>query len=104
MTTLRALLLPLILLAPIAARADEAPPPPKEAGAKADQEGFVPVQPNETLSPGESLPGNALVGAAYGFILAAMVVWIASVAVRGRRVEEELEALRARIERGGKQA
>jgi hypothetical protein len=121
MTKLRASLFILVLAAPLLARADEAPPPdapkadapkadapkadaPKADAPKPDKEGFVPVQPNETLSPSETLPGNGLVGAAYGFILAAMVVWIASVAVRARRVEEELEALRAKIERGAKQA
>jgi hypothetical protein len=100
MKTLRALIVLFALAAPVAlaswARADGPPPP------KTDSEGFVPVAPNEQLAPGESIPGNRLVGVAYGVILGAMVVWIASVAVRARRVEDELAQLRARIEAAGK--
>jgi hypothetical protein len=111
------LLVALMLLLPLAASADviaeEAKADPKvEAKAEAkedlqaakrappkqDSEGFVPVRQDEQLATSESLPANKLVGAAYGFILAAMVVWIASVAMRSRKVEEELADLRKKIE------
>jgi hypothetical protein len=86
------------------ARADiKADPPEAKTEAKPDKEGFVPVSAAEQLAPGEALPATNLVGAAYGFILAALVVWIASVAVRARKVEEELATLRTRIDRAKKQ-
>ena len=96
MKTLRALLILCALGAPFAVLAEDVPPP-----KQADSEGFVPVAPNEQLAPGETLPASRLVGTAYGVILGAMVVWIASVAIRARRVEEEVAQLKARIE-GGK--
>lgn len=69
------------------------------AQPKPDSEGFVPVSPNEQLAPGEVLPASRLVATAYGFILAALVVWVGSVAVRSRKVELELEQLRQKIEK-----
>jgi hypothetical protein len=66
---------------------------------KADSEGFVPVSPNEQLAVSEVLPASRLVATAYGFILAALVVWVGSVAARSRKVELELVALRQKIEK-----
>jgi hypothetical protein len=65
-----------------------------------DKEGFVPVAPGENLA-GETLPGNRLVAIAYGAILAALIAWVASVAARSRKVEDELAALRDRLEKRG---
>ena len=111
MNRLRAALLLAALGAPLGAHADivadapkvDAPKvdAPKADAPKADKEGFVPVAPNEALSAGETLPASNLVGAAYGFILAAMVAWIASVAIRARRVEDELVELRKKIDAKG---
>ena len=69
------------------------------AHAAPDAEGFTPVQPGEQLGAGESIPARNLVGAAYGFIFAALTVWTLTVQLRSRRVEAELEALRAKIAR-----
>ena len=87
MNRLRALIITLCLLACVGARAQ-------------DKEGFVPVAPGENLA-GESLPGNRLVAIAYGAILVALIAWMASVASRSRKVEEELAALRERLEKRG---
>jgi hypothetical protein len=46
------------------------------------------------MAPGETIPASRLLGAAYGFIFAALVVWVASVASRTRRVEEEMQSLK----------
>jgi hypothetical protein len=46
---------------------------------------------------GETIPANRLVGAAYAFILVALVVWVGSVASRTRRVEDEIESLRQKL-------
>ena len=82
-----------------------APPPdaaePAAAAPTTDKEGFVPVKEGEALGPGEVLPATGLVAGAYGFILAAMVIWVATVAARTRRVEEDVTALRAKIDRAG---
>ena len=96
------LALTFLLLAPIAQAFADIALPPKEPAPPppvADKEGFVPVKEGEVLGPGETLPATGLVAGAYGFILAAIVVWVASVAVRARRVEEDVSALRAKIDR-----
>lgn len=71
--------------------------PAADAPKKADSEGFVPVTNEEQLGRGEVMPASRLVGTAYGFILAAIVVWTASVAVRTAKVEAEVEGLRKKI-------
>ena len=50
-------------------------------------------------APGETIPASTLVGAAYGFIFVALLVWVGSVASRTRRVEEEIESLRAKLKK-----
>ena len=50
-------------------------------------------------APGETIPASTLVGAAYGFIFVALLVWVGSVASRSRRVEEELDSLRAKLKK-----
>ncbi len=72
----------------------QAPPPPK------DSEGYEPVSA-DMMDKGESIPANRLVGAAYGFIFAAVVVWVASVAARSRRVEDEMNELKRKLEAKG---
>lgn len=66
--------------------------------AKKDTEGFEPVTDAE-LGKGEVMPASRLVAGAYGFILAALVVWTVSVAVRSSKVSADLEALRKKIEK-----
>jgi hypothetical protein len=65
---------------------------------KKDAEGFEKVDSSMT-APGESIPADRLVAAAYGFIFGAVVVYAASVAARTRRVEEEMDELRRKLEK-----
>jgi hypothetical protein len=51
------------------------------------------------MAPGESIPASTLVGAAYGFIFLALLVWVGSVAARTRRVEEEVASLRQKLKK-----
>jgi len=51
------------------------------------------------MAQGETIPASRLVGAAYGFIWVALLVWVASVAARTRRVEEEIESLRQKLKK-----
>jgi CcmD family protein len=62
-----------------------------------DSEGFVPVN-GDMMQPGESIPASRLVGLAYGFIFAAVLVYVASVARRSRRVEEEMDELKRKLQ------
>ena len=61
-----------------------------------DSEGFVPVN-GDMMQPGETIPAARLVGAAYGFICAAVVVWVATVARRARRLEDEVDELKKKL-------
>jgi len=63
-----------------------------------DKEGWEKVDGSMT-APGESIPASTLVGAAYGFIFVALLVWVASVAARTRRVEEEVQSLREKLKK-----
>ena len=63
---------------------------------KKDAEGFVPVN-GDMLQPGESIPAARLVAGAYGFICAAVVVWVATVARRARRLEDEVDELKKKL-------
>lgn len=65
-----------------------------------DSEGFEPVN-GDMMQPGESIPASRLVGGAYGFIFAAVVVWAASVARRTRRLEGEVDELKRKLESRG---
>jgi|GEM_PF-2576068 len=83
--------------APAAAPAVKPPSPPAVLDPRGDgDEGFEKV--DGSMLKGESIPADRLVGAAYGFILLAFVTYAVSVALRGRRVEEELDALRKKLE------
>jgi hypothetical protein len=61
-----------------------------------DAEGFEPVN-GDMMQKGESIPASRLVGAAYGFICFAMLVWAASVARRARRLEDEVDELKKKL-------
>jgi hypothetical protein len=68
--------------------------------AATDKEGFEPV--NGDMMRGESLPASSLVAGAYGFIFAAVVVYVGSVVSRVRRVEEDVEGLKRKLEGQGR--
>ncbi len=72
-----------------------------EPDHKPDAEGFEPVD-GSMMQKGESIPASRLVAGAYGFIFAAVVVYVASVALRARRVEDELEELKRKLEAKGR--
>ena len=74
------------------ARADE---------PKKDDDGYEKVDGAMTQN-GETIPANRLVAAAYGFIFASVAVWVATVASRSRRVEEEMDELKKKLEAKGK--
>jgi hypothetical protein len=67
------------------------------APPKKDTEGFEPVNGDMMQGSGESIPASRLVGAAYGFICTAMVVWVATVARRARRLEDEVDELKKKL-------
>lgn len=64
---------------------------------KKDNEGFEPVN-GDMMQPGESIPASRLVALAYGFIFAVVLVYVASVARRSRRVEEEMDELKRKLQ------
>jgi hypothetical protein len=66
--------------------------PPKKG-----DEGWQSVN-GDMLQPGESIPASRLVGAAYGFICCAVIVWVASVARRARRLEDEVDDLKKKLQ------
>jgi hypothetical protein len=66
---------------------------------KAD-DGYQQVN-GDMLQPGETMPASRLVAGAYGFICAAMIVYVASVARRARRLEDEVDALKKKIQARG---
>jgi hypothetical protein len=68
-----------------------------QEGPKKDAEGFEPVN-GDMMQPGESIPASRLVGAAYGFICCAVIVWVASVARRARRLEDEVDDLKKKLQ------
>ena len=70
--------------------------------AQPKEEGWEKVDGSMTAAPGETIPANRLVGAAYGFIFVALVVWVGSVASRTRRVEEEVDSLRQKLDHSAK--
>lgn len=77
----------------LAATAPAAPP----AAPSAAGDGWQPVD-GDMMAKGETIPAARLVGAAYGFIFAAVVVWVASVARRARRLEDEVAALQKKLD------
>ena len=75
------------------ALADEPSKPPPAGGDDTWQQ-----VNGDMMQPGESIPAVRLVAGAYGFIFAAVVVWVATVATRARKLEDEVEALKKRIQ------
>ena len=63
---------------------------------KKDDDGFEAVN-GDMMQQGETIPASRLVAAAYGFIFVAVLVWVASVAQRSRKLEEEVEALKKKL-------
>ncbi len=102
--TMRSHLLPLLLglvaLALLlgAATAHAQPASAPAATAAADQ-GFKPLAPGESAAPPDTLPAPAMVKIAYSLIWFAVVVFLVSLWRRHRRLGDEVEALRARVER-----
>lgn len=66
------------------------------AAPQKDAEGFEAVN-GDMMQPGETIPAARLVGAAYGFICAAVIVWVASVARRAQRLESEVDELKKKL-------
>lgn len=66
-----------------------------------DPDGYEKVE-SDMMQRGESIPASRLVGAAYGFIFGALVVYVVSVVSRGRRVEDEIDALMRKLSAKGK--
>ena len=75
------------------------PPPSAKGPDRADKEGFEPVTDRDLdkARVDESVSGPNLIAAAYGFILAALVLYAWSIGRRAQRVEGELNNLHARI-------
>jgi hypothetical protein len=71
------------------------------AQPKPDEQGWEKVDSN-MMQAGESIPASRLVSIAYGFIFAAVAVFAVSVAARTRRVEEEMDELRRKLDAKGK--
>jgi hypothetical protein len=65
-----------------------------------DEKGWEQVN-GDMMQKGESIPAARLVGGAYGFIFAAVAVWVLFVARRTRRLEDEVEALKKKIQARG---
>jgi len=92
-TLATAVLMSLLLLAPI--RAQQQPqtpqqPPPKPAA----QDEFVPV--DSPVSPQDAMPAPRLVAIAYGFIWIVFFGYLASVKMRLAKVEKEIDVVSRR--------
>ena len=81
-----------LVLTFIAAAASAQPPSPAQGG-------FVPI---DQLPTAEPFPAAPLVIAAYAFVWLAVSVYVWSVWRRLDRVERELKAVTARVERGAR--
>jgi hypothetical protein len=73
---------------------------PAAAAAEKDAEGYEKVN-GDMMQKGESIPASRLVGGAYGFIFAAVAVWVVTVSRRTKRLEDEVESLRNKLESRG---
>ena len=88
------LVVALTLPAVVSARAPAAQPPASSPGPPAAaQDEFVPVS---QLPPSEQLPAGPLVLGAYGFIWAAVLVYVWSLARRLSAVQKDFEQLARR--------
>jgi CcmD family protein len=86
MKTLYALVIALVLAAPVSAQ------------QPARQDEFVPV--NAPTNPQETIPAQTLVGIAYGFIWVLLFGYVWSVHSRLNRVGHEMEAVSRRVGAG----
>ena len=88
--------LALVLLLQVGVALADIPPPPP---ARPDKEGFSPVTDKdlERARVDETVSGPNLIAAAYGFILAAVMIYAYTIGRRAHRVEGELNNLHARI-------
>ena len=84
----------LIVLALSAPAFAQAPAPPKQAPAAA-QDGFVPV--DAPVTGQDVMPAPRLVAIAYGFIWVVIFGYVWSVRSRLSRVERELDAVSRRV-------
>ncbi len=89
----------LVLLLQSGLAVADIPPGPPPSAKRADKEGFEPVTDRDLdkARVDESVSGPNLIAAAYGFILAALVLYAWSIGRRAQRVEGELNNLHARI-------
>jgi CcmD family protein len=90
-----AVLMSLLLLAPIRAQQPQQPPPKPAA-----QDEFVPV--NSPVSPEDAMPAPRLVAIAYGFIWIVFFGYLASVKMRLAKVEKEIDVVSRRAGGGSK--
>lgn len=77
----------------------DAAEPTGPAGAKADDQGFVPEsRPAEMTTTVEAwIPAGPLVATAYGFIWLMVLAFVVAVAVRTARVEREVAELASKL-------
>jgi hypothetical protein len=75
-----------------------APAASAQAPAK-DSEGFEAVDGSMMAKTGESIPASKLVAAAYGFIFFAVLGYVASVTLRVRQVEDELDEIKRKLDK-----
>jgi hypothetical protein len=68
----------------------------QDPAPKKSNEGWEQVN-GDMMQPGESIPASRLVAGAYGFICAAVVVWVFTVARRARRLEDEVDELKKKL-------
>ena len=94
MTRLLALFALLLCLHTATAFADE-------PAAAPSADGYQPVKA-DMMERGESIPASNLVGGAYGFIFASVLVWVATVVSRQRRVEADMQELERKLSAKGK--
>lgn len=74
----------------------QSPPTSAPAAAAKDAEGFEQVN-GDMMQSGETIPGNRMVGLAYGFICVALIAYVVSVARRARKLEDEVDALKKKL-------
>jgi hypothetical protein len=105
--TMRSHLLPLLLglvalallLGAATAHAQPTPPASAPAATAAADPGFKPLAPGESAAPPDALSAPGLVKLAYSLMWVAVVGFLISLWRRHRRLNDEVEALRARVER-----
>lgn len=79
--------------------ADRAPAPPSAAAPGPDKEGFERVTDRdlEKSRVDETINGATMIASAYGFIFAAVMIYVGWIARRAHRVEGDLNNLHARL-------